>query len=95
MPYIAQENRKRFDPVIELLAELITKLTHKRAGDLNYIFTKLLLLSLLKGKPMYCDYNEAIGVLECCKLELYRRGAAPYEDKAIAKNGDIKPWGVK
>jgi hypothetical protein len=33
--------------------------------------------------------NEAIGVLECAKLELYRRVAAPYEDEKIAESGDV------
>jgi hypothetical protein len=31
----------------------------------------------------YHHINTAIGALECAKLELYRRVAAPYEDKAI------------
>ena len=30
-----------------------------------------------------------VGVLECAKLELYRRLAAPYEDLKIEDNGDV------
>ena len=30
-----------------------------------------------------------VGVLECAKLELYRRMAAPYEDEKIEDNGDV------
>ena len=30
-----------------------------------------------------------MGVLECCKLEFYRRVAAPYEDIKIEENGDV------
>jgi hypothetical protein len=30
-----------------------------------------------------------IGALECCKLELYRMMAAPYEDDKIAENGGV------
>jgi hypothetical protein len=30
-----------------------------------------------------------IGVLECAKLELYRRVAAPYEDAKCEDNGDV------
>ena len=44
------------------------------------------------GFPMYSNYadiNSAIGVLECAKLELYRRQAAPYEDKKIEENGEV------
>jgi hypothetical protein len=28
-------------------------------------------------------------MLECCKLELYRKIAAPYEDIKIQENGDV------
>jgi len=30
-----------------------------------------------------------VGVLECAKLELYRRIAAPYEDEKIVETGDV------
>ena len=30
-----------------------------------------------------------MGALECAKLELYRRVAAPYEDVKIMENGDV------
>jgi hypothetical protein len=33
--------------------------------------------------------NRAVGVLDCLKFEFYRRLAAPYEDKAVARNGDL------
>jgi hypothetical protein len=37
----------------------------------------------------YANINEVIGVLECAKLEIYRRVAAPYEDEKIDQNGDV------
>lgn len=37
----------------------------------------------------YADINEAIGALECAKLELYRRIAVPYENRKLAENGDV------
>jgi len=37
----------------------------------------------------YSNLNELIGVLECAKLELYRRVAAPYEDEKALINGDV------
>jgi hypothetical protein len=40
---------------------------------------------------IYADFNAAIGALECCKSELYRRMVGPYEDQAIARNGDVYP----
>ena len=33
--------------------------------------------------------GKVIGALECAKLELYRRIAAPYEDTKIQENGEV------
>ena len=45
--------------------------------------------SQLGSRVEYARINELIGVLECAKLELYRRIAVPYEDTKIAENGDV------
>ena len=37
----------------------------------------------------YSNCADIIRTLECAKQELYRRSVADYEDKAIAKNGDL------
>ncbi len=59
-----------------------------KGGELNYLITKLV-DSFLMGKGLsYASINEAMGALECAKLELYRRIAAPYEDKKVIENGD-------
>lgn len=84
MPYIAQEERARLDSG--------GAPTH--AGELNYAITRLIDAYLARsaseaGRLRYAHLNEAIGVLECAKLELYRRIAAPYEDKKIAESGDV------
>jgi len=57
-------------------------------GALNFQITTLI-DEWLCGDVRYESINAAIGVLECAKLELYRRIAAPYEDKKIALNGDV------
>jgi hypothetical protein len=59
------------------------------AGELNYLITTLVDDFLLDKGKSYASINEAIGALECCKLELYRRVAAPYEDEKIDQNGDV------
>lgn len=60
------------------------------AGELNYAISILLDDYLIrKGGIKYANINEAIGVLECAKLELYRRIAAPYEDHKISETGDV------
>lgn len=62
----------------------------KSAGELNYAITRLV-TNYLRGDYGYDQLNEAIGVLECSKLELYRRMVAPYEDAKCAENGDVYP----
>jgi hypothetical protein len=71
------------------LNELTLYMDIESPGELNYIFTKILHSYINKNELRYKTINEAIGVLECCKLELYRRIASPYEDSCIMKNGDV------
>ena len=56
---------------------------------LNYTLSSLL-SRLSKGESVnYRNINRMIGVLECVKLELYRRLASPYEDEKMQSNGDV------
>jgi len=81
MPYIRQEDR--------------TKLAYgdykfpENAGELNYVLT-LVVHKYMRDKGIkYQHYNDVIGALEGCKLELYRRYVSPYEDVKIKDNGDV------
>lgn len=58
------------------------------AGELNYLITKTC-DNFIGSELSYSKINEVIGVLECAKLEMYRRLAAPYEDKKMSENGDV------
>jgi hypothetical protein len=91
MPYI--KDRAELDDHMKRLYQHI-----KVGGDLNYVISKLcndiLGHRARKRNPddpklSYADINELIGALECAKLELYRRMAAPYEDTKIKENGDV------
>ena len=84
MPYIKQEDRIRFRYPAECLG-----LAAECAGDLNYIMTVIVHKYIEKKGLKYANVNEVIGAMECCKLELYRKVAAPYEDIKIAENGDV------
>jgi hypothetical protein len=84
MPYIKQEDRKKFDPGIERLAIPETE------GDLNYVLTRICHRYLKAVGINYKNYNSVIGVLECAKLELYRQHVGVYENLKIAQNGDVK-----
>lgn len=83
MPYIKQDNRASLDAIANLVNDMSSTVS---VGDLNYLITKILLSMDPKS---YSDYNALIGVLECCKLEFYRRACAEYEDKKIVENGDV------
>ena len=58
-------------------------------GELNYMVTALVDTYLSMFGVGYERLNDCIGALECAKLELYRRIAAPYEDAKCAENGDV------
>ena len=87
MPYIKPGNRAKYDRVLRDLVEILKALPPEEVdGELNYVFTKL----LKEIYPLrYFHINKAIGVLECAKLEYYRRVAAPYEDTKILESGDV------
>jgi len=91
MPYIKQEDRKWFDG----LEACFAKNPAANAGELNYLLT-VMVHSYLKSKTADGSYeanyqamNDVMGALEGCKLELYRRRIAPYEDIKIKDNGDV------
>ena len=87
MPYIKSEKRKKYENIIQELVGVLRSLPPEEVdGDLNYVVTKL----LKEVYPLrYYHINKAVGVLECIKLEFYRRVAAPYEDIKIKESGDV------
>jgi len=103
MPYISRELRERLDGAIEtLLARMGEEglggsagLTAGGPGVVNYVITRIVAGACLRGGTNYAKINEAVGVLECAKLEFYRRLAGPYEDKKIDASGDVKEYGGK
>lgn len=66
---------------------LIKNICH--CGQLNYAISKLVHLYLKGLGVKYARINEAVGVLECAKLELYRMIAAPYERIKRDENGPV------
>lgn len=84
MPYIKKENRDKFDIPAKEIAEKADV-----AGDLNYAIT-VLIQSYIKKKGLnYANLNEVIGMLECCKIEFYRKIVSEYEDLKAISNGDV------
>lgn len=97
MPYIKDEKRQ---VVNDQLGYLIDSVVDASDGDisalpgiLNYCITVLIKttykLVTKKSVLSYADHNSAVGMLECAKMEFYRRNTAPYEDEKIVENGDV------
>lgn len=83
MPYIASQDRFKFDNYLE-----VGKLCDN-AGELNYLLSSII-NNYLKHKGLkYQNMNDIIGALEGCKQEFYRRVVSPYEDKKATENGDL------
>ncbi len=80
MPYILPEDRDDYS---------VNCLTPPTTGHLNYQLTQVVKKYLDQFGMSYATVNSIVGALECCKLELYRRIAAPYEDTKIVANGDV------
>ncbi len=78
MPYIEKKRR----------SELIDE-SPKTAGELNYKITEQCIEYLHNEGESYKTINEIIGVLECAKMEFYRRIGVPYEQTKIEENGDV------
>lgn len=79
MPYISKAARQK-------VAETGQPET---AGELNYLLTRLVHDYWRRNGANYQAFNDIIGALEGCKLELYRRRVALYEDLKIMENGDV------
>lgn len=79
MPYIDQEQRYALD----------NGGLPKQIGELNYVVTRACDAFLMRTGVSYTNINQVIGVLECAKMELYRRIAAPYEDRKARDNGEV------
>lgn len=91
MPYILQADRKVIDSLIE---PLLTQVHNFSSGMLNYTLTRIVLAFLRgAGTPLltygYSEMNNVVGILECVKLELYRRLLSLYEDVKKEERGDV------
>ena len=87
MPYIDKESRSYWDDKSKDLIDSIHN--NVDPGKMNYIITKLILKYINSKGIRYTNYNEAMGILECVKQELYRKAVAKYEDSKCVDNGEV------
>jgi hypothetical protein len=93
MPYIAPQDRRPLDPLIDQLAQQIVAQAKAQnydaafAGLLNYACTRLALkvIKLQFGGLRYWLIAMVTGVFHNIADEFYRRLGAPYEEKQIAR----------
>jgi hypothetical protein len=88
MPYIKKERRAEIakDSKFGFNIEAIDV---ESVGELNFAITKLCLDFLERDGRAYRSFNEIVGVLECVKLEFYRKAVVPYEEEKTKENGDV------
>jgi hypothetical protein len=89
MPYILPHLRAALDPTGDASLGAESGYAAINAGELNFQITKLIDRFVKDKGGNYEAYNAAVGVLECAKLEYYRRRVAVYESDKIAINGDV------
>ncbi|MGA8572873.1 MAG: DUF6899 family protein [Desulfobaccales bacterium] len=97
MPYIPAAERKVCDGLIDGLAVCIDGLARENGGEgafaglLNYACTRLALQVVRRryGGMRYWLIAILSGIFTNLSQEFYRRLAVPYEDRQIAKNGDV------
>lgn len=100
MPYVKRETRDRLDPLIRPLQQELEDLLGgnldpmRCAGALNYIVTRLAMtvVQLPVGDASYGTIALVVGVLRTAADELYRRVAAPYEQRMMRRNGDVPEY---
>ena len=88
MPYIPKSEKDRVDK--GLVALHLSDINN--AGALNYAVHQVIAKYISQNKEDYQTYNDIIGVLDCAKMELYRRVISDYEDKKILQNKDVPPY---
>lgn len=94
MPYILPHLRPALDPTGDAskgaeVGNSAPLQLASNAGELNFQISKLVAQFIKDRGGNYDAMNSAVGALECCKLEVYRRIVAPYESTKIATNGDV------
>lgn len=84
MPYISRKDRRKN---IDFIVNDMKNSGVQPNGELNYLLFKFCKDTV---KPSYNEYKNFIAELNECANEIRRRFLAPYEEKQIMKNGDVK-----
>jgi len=89
MPYITKNSRAEYDNEINNLVEKLDGWDNDAlSGHLNYIFFRI--AGLLGKDESYARMAVISSAMSEAQAEFRRRIMAPYEDKKIYENGDVK-----
>lgn len=83
MPYIKQDQREKYDEVLDELLFIDSK------GDLEYCIFKLLKIFMATRENRYSTLHEAVYSAQHCADEFRRRYLDVREDLAKEANGDV------
>lgn len=86
MPYVNEDDRKRFDASLIRLHKALDGVT---PGMLNYLITRILLFVWHSSPQNYATIAMIDGVLGTVQKEWYRRITVPYEESKMAEHGDV------
>lgn len=85
MPYIVEQDKNDIAEVMLVSGKLPVA---KTAGELNYLFTRLVNDYLQSKGLNYQHINDCVGALDGAKAEFQDRIVRPYENTKIKANGD-------
>ena len=91
IPYILQDKRDEYDPILDELRGKIDT-----AGQMGYLVAKIVDFWLLKkadldttGSLRYSYMGEVFGLLESIKLDFYHCVNEPYENDVRSRAGTV------
>ena len=84
MPYIKQENRRKFDEVLNDIDVIATK------GELEYCIFKLMKKYMEDKESRYSTLHDTVYAAAHCSDEFRRRFLDKREDIAMSENGDVE-----
>lgn len=90
MPYIKEERRPYLETNTLELASLLKNMGIGTPENGDVVYVLYLLMKELYSHGNFDTKSDALKVLECAKMEYYRRIMASYEDEKIIENGDVE-----
>jgi len=84
MPYIEQDARNKYLPILKEIQQIETK------GDLEYCITVLMNIFMFTREHRYSPLHDCVYATMHCADEFRRRHLDKREDIAIEMNGDIE-----